>query len=258
MQGTLTAPNAQAAEHIDAVMLGNARMSAQQRLGIYQSGYYLRITACMRDQFPALCYALGEPLFNQFVAEYIRSFPPESYTLYDLGRRFAGFLQGTRPDKNEETSEIWIDFMIDLARFERVLFTTFDSASVELDTLATDSTPDAQLTLQPNLQLHSFGFDVAGYYHDVRADAAPMVPDPAPTHIAILRRADMTNTLPLRPEHAALLDAMHGGGALIEALRTIAQATKREFQDVLLAWQQAPQLRADWIAAGVFTDSQKT
>ena len=40
--------------------------------------------------FPALCHALGEELFNDFVADYIRERPPVSHTLYDLGPRFPG------------------------------------------------------------------------------------------------------------------------------------------------------------------------
>ena len=70
----------------------------------------------MREQFPALCHALGEPLFNDFVAEYIRERPPESHTLYDLGRRFPAFLDESRPDRDQppEEREAWIDFMVDL------------------------------------------------------------------------------------------------------------------------------------------------
>ena len=52
----------------------------------------------MREQFPALCHALGAALFDDFVADYIRDHPPESHTLYDLGRRFPAFLEDNRPD----------------------------------------------------------------------------------------------------------------------------------------------------------------
>ena len=72
--------------------------------------------------FDGFCHALGDELFNDFVAEYAREAPPESYTLYDLGRRFTDYLEVNRPDRDEELRESWIDFIVDLARFERSVF----------------------------------------------------------------------------------------------------------------------------------------
>ena len=48
--------------------------------------------------FDGFCHALGDDLLNDFVAEYVREAPPESYTLYDLGRRFTDYLEANRPD----------------------------------------------------------------------------------------------------------------------------------------------------------------
>ena len=84
MQGALLQPQHTPPQEIEDRVQSTSRLSAAAALEIYQNSYNLRIAACMRDQFPALCYALGEGLFNDFVAEYIRQDPPESYTLYDL------------------------------------------------------------------------------------------------------------------------------------------------------------------------------
>jgi hypothetical protein len=60
-----------------ALFAGDGRLGAAGGLAIYQRGYFLRIAACMRAQFPALCHALGRDLFDDFVADYIRDCPPD-------------------------------------------------------------------------------------------------------------------------------------------------------------------------------------
>jgi len=95
MHEALVFPRRVAHEAIDGQLASFPGLSGAAGLAIYQRGYFLRIASCMREQFPALCHALGEPLFNDFVVEYIRERPPEGHTLYDLGRRFpAGSGQG--------------------------------------------------------------------------------------------------------------------------------------------------------------------
>ena len=98
MHSSLIAPRSgTTAETQSRLASSNPDLPPQAGLAIYQRSYALRIAACMREQFPALGHALGEDLFNDFVAEYVRALPPESYTLYDLGRRFADYLDETKP-----------------------------------------------------------------------------------------------------------------------------------------------------------------
>ena len=54
------------------LLASSPRLTGADGLAIYQRGYFLRIASCMREQFPALCHALGEELFDDFVADYIR------------------------------------------------------------------------------------------------------------------------------------------------------------------------------------------
>src|SRR4051812_12009803 len=123
-----------------ALFAGDGRLGAAGGLAVYQRGYFLRIAACMREQFPALCHALGRALFDDFVADYIRDCPPVRHTLYDLGRRFAGWMEANRPDG--AAREPWVDFMIDLADFEYTVFVMFDAEGNEGRPFATSDTPD--------------------------------------------------------------------------------------------------------------------
>jgi hypothetical protein len=250
----LVFPRTASAAEAAARLVPSAALGAAEGLAIYQRGYRLRILGCMRQQFPALCHALGEALFDDFVADYIRAMPPESHTLYDLGRRFAGFLEQERPDREapEEEREPWIDFMIDLARFERLLFTLFDAEGWEGRALATQDTPDAALRLQPAFALGAYRFPVAAYYHAVRRDEQPELPPLAPSHVALCRTDYVTRTHLLEASEYRLLARLMAGGSIAEGLAATAADSGLSADAVTASWRHAEGPRRRWIAAGFF------
>jgi hypothetical protein len=83
-----------------------------ERLAIYQRAYRLRLVETLHGMFPRLLRALGEPLFNDFALEFIRSDPPRGWTLARLAETFPQFLDETKPD------EPWAHRLADLARRE--------------------------------------------------------------------------------------------------------------------------------------------
>jgi hypothetical protein len=233
-----------------ALFAGGGRLGAAAGLAIYQRGYFLRIAACMREQFPALCHALGRALFDDFVADYIRDCPPERHTLYDLGRRFAGWMQANRPDG--AAPEPWADFMIDLARFEYSVFAMFDAEGAEGRPLAGADTPDARLRLQPAFALGGYGFPVAQYYHAVRGGEAPSLPEPAPGYVALVRTDYVIRTVPLTQTHHAFLAAMQAGRCVEAALEEVAKQLELDAETLRRAWREPQGARARWIAWGFF------
>lgn len=262
MQGALFDPRRVAPEEPGRRLVAGPRLTAAQGLAIYQRSYFLRIAACMREQFPALCHALGRELFDDFVADYIRARPPESHTLYDLGRRFPGHLEETRPDRDAAPAdrETWIDFMTDLARYERQLFVMFDAPGHEGGRFAGPGTPDARLRLQPAFDLGGFRFPVADYYHAVRRGEAPPLPPlapsfVAPSFVALVRTDYVTRTLPLTESHFVFLGAMRDGGGIEDALAAVAGHVGQPVEDVRRAWRDPDGVRRRWIEAGIFVEA---
>jgi len=249
MHTALLRPEAADPDVTAARLTPHPRLSAAGALAIYQQSYRLRIASCMREQFPALCHALGQALFDDFVAEYVRDCPPESYTLYDLGRRFAGFLDAQRPDRDSDTREAWIDFVIDLARFERDVFVTFDGPGPEDLPLATEQTPQEQLRLNPSLRLGCHQFPVAQYYLAVRAKASPTPPQPAQSHTAIVRKDYGTRIVPLLAHHAQFLTAMQSTGTITLAMAALGR-------DAVPPWMHTPDVKSDWLRAGLFVAAE--
>ncbi|MXO81762.1 DUF2063 domain-containing protein [Altererythrobacter aestiaquae] len=227
--------------------------SAAERLGIYQRSYYDRLLTCMREQYPALCHALGPDLFNDFTLDYLRVKPPDSYTLYDLGRRFADHLAACRPDRDAEDrdKENWIDFMIDLAQFERQIFVMFDAPGHEGKPFASTETPDDRLKLQRCFAICDYGFPVARYYHDVKAEGDPAFPPAEIGHYALVRKDFLTRTLVLTEPQYRFLELMLAGESAPDALCQSASDYALDLDAAQASWDG---LKQSWLNLGFFVD----
>lgn len=255
MQDALVFPRRVEPDETGRLLAASPRLTGAEGLAIYQRGFLLRIAACMREQFPALCHALGAPLFDDFVADYVRDMPPESHTLYDLGRRFAGWLDSSRPDRDSppEERETWIDFLVDLAGFERLVFTMFDAPGNEGRPFAAAATPDERLRLQPAFALGAWRYPVAAYYHQVRRGEAPPLPPVGTTFAALVRTDYVTRTIPLSEPHYVFLEAMAEGG-VDHAVETVAHRLAVAPDEVRKAWRDPRGAREQWIEWGFFIE----
>jgi hypothetical protein len=252
MLDALVHPGGAARGEIDRHVLPGPRLGAAAHLAIYQRSYILRLTGCLAEQFPALCHALGEDLFHDFARDYLRARPSESYTLHDLGRRFPAWLEASRPDadRSDAEREGWIDFMVDLARYERELFRLFDAPGHEGEPWPGVETPDEALVLQPCFALGEYRYPVAWYYHEVRARRDPAFPQARESHVAIARRDYVTSTFPIRPLHFQFLSALERDGSVPAALAAVAASAQRPLAEVTRSWVTV--VRRAWIEAGFF------
>lgn len=236
------------------LLQASSRLSGAERLAVYQRSYYLRLLKCMQEQFPALCYALGEALFNAFAREYLQACPSESHTLYQLGKRFPGYLKTTRPDAEAaaDERESWADFMVDLACFERELFVLFDAPGAEAFHPVDLNASDESLMLQPCFSLGDYRFPVAWYYHEVRNDNAPEFPLQERSLLAIVRSNYLTHTFPLSSVHYSFLRHLEQEKDIAIALQKVAQEMGKPIDGVYQSWIEPGGTREHWIKAGFF------
>lgn len=174
------------------------QLPVTQRLGIYAGGYRQRLLECMRASFPLLQAALGESLFDRFALDYLDAQPSQSYTLHDLGQGFANHLQATRPDSASETAD-WVDFMIALTRFERVLSEVYDGPGDERAEVSS-------LRLACSLRLLRLSHPV---HEALRAHQAAEAVRPSmakTTHLALVRRAFRVSVEPITGTEFRLLE----------------------------------------------------
>ncbi|NYT41247.1 putative DNA-binding domain-containing protein [Sphingomonas sp. R-74633] len=86
-----SAPDARAHVH------GDNRLTAEDRVAIYASGYRQRLIECLESEYPLLSALAGPTAFALFAQGYIAAHPSRSYTLYEFGAGFADWLEASRP-----------------------------------------------------------------------------------------------------------------------------------------------------------------
>jgi hypothetical protein len=181
-------------------------LAAQQRVAIYANGYRLRLLECLQAEFTALAGLLGEPLFTRFALDYLRAQPSTSYTLHDLGAGFPEHLARTRPDAAGPSGpEAWVDFLIDLARLERLIREVYDGPGDErLPALA-------PCGAARSLRLLRSSHPVQRYLADVAHGRSASVLPPETVHLAVLRRDYLVHVEVLTPAEYALLERVVAG-----------------------------------------------
>jgi Putative DNA-binding domain len=88
------------AEGARALVRDGNRLTAEARIGLYATGYRLRLIECLRFEYPLLARLAGPTAFDLFAQGYVDARPSRSYTLYDFGARFADYLEESRPAGN--------------------------------------------------------------------------------------------------------------------------------------------------------------
>ena len=116
-------------------LLGDARASAAERLGIYRNAYSTRIVSALGDDFPALKSALGDAHFAALAASYLHANPSQHPSLRLAGERLPAFIaEHAAPAAAElRVSAPWA---ADLARFELAITDAFDAVDSKLLTRA--------------------------------------------------------------------------------------------------------------------------
>src|SRR5580692_2024723 len=173
-------------ERIDDVVEPSKRRTSVERLEIYANAYYARLLECLRDEYPALLHAAGDEVFDGLAFGYLQAYPSQSYTLGDLSRRFAQYLEETRPTDEDEADAgagpSWPEFLIDLVRLERCYSDVFDGPGAErmslldaaaLKDLSPEAWMQARLVTVPCLRLLPLRFPVHEYATAVREKQNP-------------------------------------------------------------------------------------
>ncbi len=245
-------------ESVERVVDRSQSLTSLQRLQIYGNAYYARLIECLREEFPAVAYALGEESFDAFAMGYLQSYPSQSYTLGHLGANFAKFLEETQPPESADSPPGIEQFLVDLARLERLYGEVFDGPGSEgqpplspesLEQIPPEAWPMVKLVPVPSLRLKAFRFPVHEYITQVRHEAAAEIPEPAETRLAINRREFVVRRASLDAIQYALLANLVAGQPLGEAISQAVEDTDADFDHLagqLQTWFQ------DWTAGQFF------
>jgi hypothetical protein len=261
---------------LERVITRSRALTAAERLAIYANAYHNRLMECLGEVFPMLKRTLGDDGFDALAFGYLQEFPSRSYTLNELGRHFADFLEQTRPLHEEpegsaiETSTSkqdqpvhpnWAEFLIDLARLEWAIYEVFDGPGVEGQTLLTadqllaipaERWPESRLVPVVCLTLLSTRFPVNDYFTDLRnthVDEVLPMPAPADSFVALTRRDFVVRRYNLSHLEFELLKGIKEGLSVGEALEVVMTHVEGNVDDLaakLQLWFR------NWTAEGFF------
>ena len=217
-----------AAVDVEQVIERSRNCTSIERLAVYSQAYFARLLECLRADYEVTAHAAGSEAFDAFSLGYLQTHPPHSYTLGVLGAGLPEFLRETRPPRLQDATEPdWADFLIDLARLERLYTEVFDGPGDEgtpaltaemLQSIAPESGDRLWLRTTASLRLASLQFPVHEYFTAVRAGENPPCPAAAPIQLAVFRTDYIVRRLTLTPVQTKLLSALHTGEPLGWAL----------------------------------------
>ena len=169
----------------------NSRLTAFERLEIYNRQYWLRILSSLAEDFPAVRAVVGGKRFEELSIAYLTEHPSRSFTLRNLGSNLVEWLLA-----NPRWTGRRHALAVDLARIEWAFVEAFDNAERTPLTLDQIATLDAQsrLALQPHVQLLALSYpadDIALSLHSKekrQTSEAGVTQDDAPADPVCLPR----------------------------------------------------------------------
>lgn len=232
---------------LEVIASGSERLSPLEQIEIYREQFWLRHRDCLRDDFAALVYLLGDERFDDLARSYLAARPPASFTLRDLGAALPTFLRSTAP---------WSDDLLlsELARVEWAFVDAFDAPDAppfdpaSIAGVAEDRWPGARIRFHPAAQRLALAFPSHDYRLAARSGRAPSRPAARDCQVVVYRGPELLHCLEVEPSAAMLLEELERGTALGLACERAAAASglaRDEFQGRLAGWFST------WTAAGL-------
>ncbi len=224
------------------MVISTSKLSAVQRLEIYQTSYWLRLVDCLASMYPALELFTGKELFRMFAKDYLQAHPPTSYTLSVLGENFPDFLKQTKPAGIDST---WSELIIELAEFECSFGRIYDSAGSEKLPLLTAKellalSPEKLLSYSlkpvPNVLLSAFKYPIKSIFNRLRSKEKIQFESlkPSKTFYCIFRHQYRVQVIELHEEHFNILQDIHQKRTLKQVFSTSGITDKNNFLSTII------------------------
>lgn len=139
----------------------NDRLTAFERLQLYNRMYWFRLIDAFYDDNPGLRALLGDEKFLPLCEAYLAKYPSRSFTLRNLSARLVGFIAETPKLSAPHTL-----LALDIARFEWARTVAFDGEARPVLTpeMITRTSPlKLRLVLQPYISLLALNYPADDY-----------------------------------------------------------------------------------------------
>jgi hypothetical protein len=212
-----------------ALVKPNSRLSSFERLEIYNRSYWYRVLQAFSDDFPGVRALLGARQFDRLRRRYLDDCPSESFTMRDLGKNLAAWME-----RNPALAGPHASIALDMAKLEWAEIESFDAAGhepLDHDGIAALG-PDSGLQLQPSLRLVEARHEVdtlllkaresakrtGGAPRAIAAKRIARAASATPVYLAIHRLELVVHYKRIDVEMFRLLKAVAGGASIADAV----------------------------------------
>jgi hypothetical protein len=143
------------AEVAEEFIAPNCRLTAFERLEIYNRQYWFRLQTAFHEDFPGLRAVVGAERFEALMNGYLAAHPSRSFTLRNLGSKLLDWL-----GRNPGYAGSRLSLAMDVARVEWACIEAFDNAEMRPLSLGevTSIGAESRLALQPHVQLLALAY----------------------------------------------------------------------------------------------------
>ena len=242
----LRALDARTRRAAEALVRGDERLSAIERLDIYADMYFYRLRDCLRGDFPAVAAVVGEARFHNLVTDYLLAHPPRHFSLRFAGQHLPAFIR-----RNAVTEAL--PFLPDLADLEWAIVDAFDAPDAPVlttDRLAAVPAADwagLRFGVTPSLQVLRCEWSVHATWQQVQDERPPDAPRRAVTWLRVWRQDLRVFHRSIDAAEAAGLRDVLAGATFGQVCERVAGADEGD------AVSRAFSLAASWVRDGLLT-----
>jgi len=200
---------------LEAVIDGNTRLSARDRLGIYANAYFYRLLDIFKEDFPCTYKVLGDVNFHNLITSYLIEYPPSEPSVLYAGRHLPHYLKTISGPARAAAAHV--PFLADLARLERACIEVFHGPDAEaleqmsLRGLTSESWPLLRLRLHPAAQIFDIEWRIDVLMAAIKEGQHWEPPERASATILVWRKHWQVHYRALEPGERAALKTAAGG-----------------------------------------------
>jgi hypothetical protein len=231
----------------EALVCGDARLSAVERLDIYADMYFYRIRDCLKEDFTAVCAVIGGDAFHNLITDYLMAHPPTQFSLRYAGQHLPAFVRG------HALAARW-SYLPDLAALEWAILDAFDALDAEplgaaaLASVPQERWPELRFQLTPSLRLLRLDWPVDEVWKQAQRDEPAGQLQPASTTLRVWRQDLRVFHRPMDAAESAALNAVSAGAQFADVCERIV-ACEGEAHGA----ERALALLGEWLADGLLT-----
>jgi hypothetical protein len=234
---------------IGALVLGDERLSAAERIDIYANAYFYRLLDCLGEEFPATLAVVGPDNFAVLARDYLLRYPPSEPSILYAGRYLAGFL------RNHRLAGQW-PFIAELARLERAILDVFharDAPALGVEALRRippQQWPELKLRAHPAVEIVHSEWRVAEVLSAVESGHAWSEPGHQSVAVIVWRQDAQVRYRELQEMEARALALVSEGATFAAICGAIADDPEQPDRTALIGQLLARWLTDEIILAG--------